>query len=390
MELDISEERLAGTINRYNFPRRVQSEGEKKAARMCAEDFRERGFDPISEPFRYPTFITYLVVLIPLWACISFALSYILVGVVPVVKPAWLVSGIFLGVAGFFALVGSRFTSRVRPLNAESVNVYAKLPPKISPPRGLIVVSAHYDSKSQRVPIRVRSWALRNFVRLSLLLLVLVPLLATFYLFTIPGIEYVEIVLRIALIPMIGVMGILAVNTSGNISPGAIDNASGMAVVFELARWYANHPPSNYEIWFVQFGAEELYRMGSRQFVRAHALEFEEFPACFNINFDLLGNEVQYMKREGWRQKLVSEVLLPLCEESIAELEIEAKGISIRTHNTTDRIIFSKQGFETLDFTDWSTGEFVHTSEDKPTRVDPKILAQNCRIARAILLKIGV
>ncbi|MEW6554055.1 MAG: M28 family peptidase [Actinomycetota bacterium] len=57
-------------------------------------------------------------------------------------------------------------------------------------------------------------------------------------------------------------------------SPGANDNASGAAVVLELARCFAEHPPPNFIIQFVFFGGEErlvensdLHHFGSRYYV---------------------------------------------------------------------------------------------------------------------------
>jgi aminopeptidase YwaD len=54
---------------------------------------------------------------------------------------------------------------------------------------------------------------------------------------------------------------------SGIDSPGANDNASGVAIFLELARHYATHSPSR-TLWFCVFGGEERNLMMSREFAR--------------------------------------------------------------------------------------------------------------------------
>ncbi|MDX2303292.1 MAG: M28 family peptidase [Microscillaceae bacterium] len=68
--------------------------------------------------------------------------------------------------------------------------------------------------------------------------------------------------------------------------PGANDNASGIALMLELAHHYALHPPK-YSMVFMAFGAEEIGLLGSKHFV-----EFPSFPLDnirFLFNLDLVG-----------------------------------------------------------------------------------------------------
>jgi aminopeptidase N len=55
----------------------------------------------------------------------------------------------------------------------------------------------------------------------------------------------------------------------GEVHPGADDNASGVAVVLELARVLADGPTPDRSIVFVAFTGEEAGRLGSRHFVEA-------------------------------------------------------------------------------------------------------------------------
>jgi Zn-dependent M28 family amino/carboxypeptidase len=54
------------------------------------------------------------------------------------------------------------------------------------------------------------------------------------------------------------------------IFPGANDNASGIAMMMDLAEWFAQHPkqrPKRYDLAFIAFGGEEAGLVGSRHFV---------------------------------------------------------------------------------------------------------------------------
>ena len=70
--------------------------------------------------------------------------------------------------------------------------------------------------------------------------------------------------------------------------PGANDNASGVALMMDLARFYAkpeNQP--DYTILFIAFGAEEAGLLGSKFFVENPLVPLADIR--FMINLDLLG-----------------------------------------------------------------------------------------------------
>lgn len=73
----------------------------------------------------------------------------------------------------------------------------------------------------------------------------------------------------------------------GQVFPGADDNASGVALLLELARWYGGHRPER-SIIFAAFDGEEGGRLGSRAFLKTLA------PAGMSkvnaaLNFDTVG-----------------------------------------------------------------------------------------------------
>jgi len=70
---------------------------------------------------------------------------------------------------------------------------------------------------------------------------------------------------------------------------GAIDNASGVAVLMEVARKTASFP-SNVEVRFLLFGGEENYLYGSRYYVNSLS-EDERRRIIAAINLDCIGEE---------------------------------------------------------------------------------------------------
>jgi Iap family predicted aminopeptidase len=72
---------------------------------------------------------------------------------------------------------------------------------------------------------------------------------------------------------------------SWDISSGAVDNGSGSAVLFELARLLKTYSPENkYTIQFVWFNGEELGIWGAKHFVSIHS---DDIAAM--INMDMIG-----------------------------------------------------------------------------------------------------
>ncbi|MBI3804995.1 MAG: M20/M25/M40 family metallo-hydrolase [Nitrospirae bacterium] len=74
----------------------------------------------------------------------------------------------------------------------------------------------------------------------------------------------------------------------GKIHPGADDNASGVAVLLELARSLAKEGPPERTVIFVAFSGEEAGRRGSKYFV-AHSKDFPLEKMIGMLNLDTVG-----------------------------------------------------------------------------------------------------
>jgi len=75
--------------------------------------------------------------------------------------------------------------------------------------------------------------------------------------------------------------------------PGANDNASGTAMMLNLARYYAKHPPK-YNTVFLAFSAEEIGLLGSKAFVEQPLIPLKQIR--FLLNLDLAGTGEEGIK----------------------------------------------------------------------------------------------
>jgi Iap family predicted aminopeptidase len=86
-----------------------------------------------------------------------------------------------------------------------------------------------------------------------------------------------------------------------DIAVGALDDATGAAIVMEIARILTKEKPMKYGMRFLLFGAEEIGLYGSRAYVRDHSKEVE--ATRFMMNFDSAGRYgKQGFNLHGWPQ----------------------------------------------------------------------------------------
>ena len=78
-------------------------------------------------------------------------------------------------------------------------------------------------------------------------------------------------------------LGLMGQNTY---FPGANDNASGVSMLLELAKYYSTHIPK-YSIIFIAFSAEEAGLIGSKYFVKNSPVDLKKIK--FVVNLDMVG-----------------------------------------------------------------------------------------------------
>ena len=394
--------KLFDYVKLFSFPRLAGTGGEQKAVELTVESFKNIGFSKsqiIKEPFEFSDF--YSTNLIKLIMVINLTFSLL------VLMFVYINLFITIPIVGALALV---FLLIIRGLKHPEIpgfwgeyygktisatNVFTKLPAKLLPSNkaGNIIISAHLDSKSQtyRTYWRVvfyKVWLygsiflggffialfIRSYTIIKLNLLIIIV-----------GVWISTIIISISNVFL------LFLNTH-NRSPGALDNASGMAVVFELSNIFRENPLKNFNIWFCQFSAEELGTMGSRVFVNNHEDHFEK-GRIFQINLDMIScpcrgkNQVEYLRSFGvFPRKKIAPLLSSYLDKAAIEENLVIEGFHSSVGAHTDSVPFHQRKFDSIDLITRAGVKFTHNKVDTPDKVDPKVLFDACLIIRKTVL----
>lgn len=143
---------------------------------------------------------------------------------------------------------------------------------------------------------------------------------------------------------------------------GADDNASGVASLIELARWFnilENRPSRS--LLFVSFGAEEMGLLGSRYFVAHTPVDRGSIKAM--INLDMVGRlkvDSPIVTISGTGTFTIADSLV---DSFSASLPFEVKKVS-DGYGPSDHASFYGEGIPVLYFTTGAHGEY-HTPNDK-------------------------
>lgn len=120
---------------------------------------------------------------------------------------------------------------------------------------------------------------------------------------------------------------------------GAVDNASGLAVLTELARMLAAGPPLERDIYFLATTAEEWGLLGTYAFTREPPIPLETIVAAFNLDTTALAPR-------GAPVAIVGEGLVPIDRE-IARF-VEAQGRRIEGREIARNYVRRQDGWALL------------------------------------------
>jgi Zn-dependent M28 family amino/carboxypeptidase len=116
--------------------------------------------------------------------------------------------------------------------------------------------------------------------------------------------------------------------------PGASDNASGVGVMIELARYFSNIKP-DFKIRFIAFGTEELGSLGSKSYVIKHKAEFKKCKMVFNID-QVGGYKDIYIEMRGGVRDVPNDNEFGFDLETANLAEKDYKGNWILSSNDTE------------------------------------------------------
>jgi Zn-dependent M28 family amino/carboxypeptidase len=201
--------------------------------------------------------------------------------------------------------------------------------------------------------------------------------------------------------------------------PGADDNASGVAVLIELARYYRSlkhRPPI--QLKFIALGAEEVGLLGAKAYLGKHLDELKSCALVFNMD-SVGGKEKMYLEMRngvyGISGKAVNQLPKDLMNK--AEGDVDAKWryippttaavsnvpewLQLALKSTADELgiefvpsqdmgsdhsVFAQAGIVATDVA--IAGGKLHTLEDVPEQVQPASLEKAARLIVGVVDKV--
>jgi len=169
-------------------------------------------------------------------------------------------------------------------------------------------------------------------------------------------------------------------NNRGKVHYGADDNASGIAVMLELARVLGRKPQPDRSIVFAAFSAEEAGRLGSKHYVK-HEKAYPVSKAIAMLNLDSVG-------------RLFDNKLMVLGAESASEWPHIFRGIGFVTGipsvmvseplDASDQISFHEVGVPAVQLFSGAHTDY-HRPGDTADKIDADGLIKVAEVSRQVL-----
>ncbi|HXE53847.1 MAG TPA: M20/M25/M40 family metallo-hydrolase [Tepidisphaeraceae bacterium] len=368
---------------------------EHRAAEYLAGELRSLGLGPTIEPFRGARSLP------------SRHLVHVIVAAIGAAVIGWSpVATIVLATAALISLVAEQTTLVVwlsRPVvRFKSQNVWVRIRPSGEAKRR-IVLSAHYDTQHCGWVWKINRYLAPLGFRSPMLLKP--PMQQVAFLFF-AGIilgaaavvaRHSMVIGALAVLLLVGyaVMVLLFVQWAlGRSVPGATDNASGVAAVFELARQWMNSPPADdVELVVLLTGCEESGMLGAAAWIDSHRDELRHLPTVY-LNIDgigfgpprFLGTEVPIVGLPIASRAFIVD----LCNQAAGELGLTDAGP--HAIPTTDGLAFLERGVPGVTIVGFQ-GDGVlphyHTMQDTLANMDLAAAAAGVEFARAVLLRLA-
>jgi len=170
-------------------------------------------------------------------------------------------------------------------------------------------------------------------------------------------------------------------NQAGLLFPGADDNASGTAVLLELAHILKNGPSPKRTILFASFSGEEQNLLGSTWYVRHPARPLANTVAMINVDHVGLGN--------GTLTVGVANM-----SKDVAALAAKQAGISeaVKLYGFFpggDHVPFAEAGVPTVAVVTAGAHHHFHQSSDTPETIQPDRLSTAARFVLALTRRLA-
>lgn len=328
-ELCIFKNRVSGSTN------------EHKAAEHIYQIMRTLGLVAIIDEFKSQQRMT--------WELITIMAFFIVEVVLYFFNPILSIIAGFVGVVLFWGY----FTTRFKPLahlfrHSTSWNVVGCLKKSNAPFK--IIFTAHHDTARSGPlwnPKTVANFRL-NFL-LGFYILILLQMITLLKLFSLDALIFKSIIILIGIYVLVNITMLLISGLTGELVQGASDNASGVAVMLDLAARLKKLSFPEIDFWFVSTGSEEVGAVGMENFMKTYAEDFTKNNSYF-INFDNLGKGIpHYFLGEGMLNFYkFSKELIAAAEQTSQRKEFRLVTPAKYRLTYTDAIIPASKGYQAI------------------------------------------
>ena len=186
-------------------------------------------------------------------------------------------------------------------------------------------------------------------------------------------------------------------NSEKNASKGAMDNATGIALSYEVIKYFKEHPekmPKRCRIVDLNCGSEEAGLRGSMAFTREHR-DDGMLKNVWNVNIDSIADKdyFEVVIKDDWQFTRFDRDLEQMFKDSFNELGIESKtgGCIHNPVGGCDSTPMTKAGVKSVTFAAQNPmlTFYYHTFRDRAERFEPETVGKGFEVCLSVIDKIA-
>ncbi len=360
-----------------SFPRLSGGKGEKAAGDYIFSFCVDAGLVPHRHLFRASLFPSEFLsrIAVVFWTIVTILAVFVF----------WrhaILAAALIGVMALSALFFSRwhpFFERLFSISSwnsvESENIYATVESEKNAP--WLVFMAHYDSKAQSLPIYIRAFVLIS----GTFGMALLASLTAAHAIIADTSGLLHLFAQITATAVILAMLCILFNRTVDTSPGAIDNATGVSVVLELAKAIKKEPPRDLNVCFLFTGAEEIGLCGAQSFLHDFGDAYRK-DDTFVVNLDGVGGKEKLLLVDHYALPpvITARVLSRVTREAAETCGVELHHVPFIMGALWDHVVWASHGYEalTLSMGGWEKSTFlIHGEQDKAENVNGHALEKS-------------
>lgn len=177
-------------------------------------------------------------------------------------------------------------------------------------------------------------------------------------------------------------------------SPGAMDNATGVSIAYQVVKYYKENPdkmPKNCRIVDCNVGAEESGLRGSIAFTRKHK-DDGMFDNAYHINIDSVADAEHFevIHGDSWLCPQFDKDLENMFFDAMKEAGIKKPGNIANPVGGCDSTPFQKAGVKSITFAAQNPvmSDYYHTFRDVPERFSPETVGLGLDVVLRVISKI--